>query len=50
MPAVRPASGLRPITLNEKPSRLLRMSQGRRAATARAKINDTFARSPPPNR
>ena len=50
MPAVLPASGLRPITLKEKPSRLLRISHQIRAAMARATSNATFTRSVLPNR
>ena len=50
MPAVLPASGLRPITLKEKPSRLLRISHQMTSAIARATINERFTRSVLPKR
>ena len=50
IPAVRPAAGLAPITLNSKPSVLLRMNQDVPAATARAMIRPKLTRRPPPNR
>ena len=49
IPAVRPAAGLAPITLNSKPRVLLRMSQDAPAATTRATIKPRLARSPFPN-
>ena len=50
MPAVRPADGLAPITLNSKPSVLLRMNQDAPAATARAMISPKLTRRPASNR
>ena len=50
IPAVRPADGLEPITLNWKPSVLLRMNHDIPAATARAMISPKLTRRPAPNR
>jgi hypothetical protein len=50
IPAVLPASGLRPITLKENPSRLLRISHQMTSAMARPTISETFTLSVLPNR